>query len=64
MDADRITVTVGSAHVTVTRDGYVETGMPLHEFEKGGVETLRFDHEAGHLRIHGADGLDYEFRRP
>ncbi|MFB6219150.1 MAG: hypothetical protein ABEH77_08270 [Halobacteriaceae archaeon] len=60
----RVAVSVGSSRVAVTRDGRVETGMPLHGFEKAGVETLGFDHDAGRLRVQGADGLVYEFRRP
>ena len=64
VDDDRITASVGRAHVAVTRTGRVETGMPLHEFTKADVESLRFDHEAGRLEIRDEDGLTYEFRRP
>ena len=61
---DRITVQTGSAHVTVTRDGTVETGMPLHDFTTTGVEALYLDIEGGRLQIREDDGTDYEFRRP
>ncbi|NHN48346.1 hypothetical protein G9464_12160 [Halostella sp. JP-L12] len=58
-----VAVTVGSARLTVTRDGRVEAGMPLHEFEDGGVEALYVDHDGGRIRIEGGD-RSYEFRKP
>lgn len=63
VDDDVVTVRVGSSHVTVHRDGRVDTGMPQHGFEKADVSTLQFDHEAGVLRIEDDDER-YEFRRP
>jgi hypothetical protein len=64
VDTDRVAVSVGRSSVTVTREGRVETGMPLHGFRREDVDTLEFDHEAGTLRIRDGDGLVYEFRRP
>lgn len=66
-DEQRVTCEFPNAKLTVTRDGTVETGMPLHAFEREGVETLRFDHERGELTVVAtADGdrLEYAFRRP
>lgn len=63
-EADRITVQTGSAHVTVTRDGTVETGMPLHDFSATDVEALYLDVEGGRLQIRDDERGDYEFRRP
>jgi hypothetical protein len=61
---ERIDLSMGSAHVTVGRDGTVATGMALHSFELDAVERLHFDHEAGYLQVRGPNGLAYEFRRP
>jgi len=58
-----IEITVGSATFLVTRDGRVAAGMPLHDFEDGGVEALYFDHDAEAIRVEGGD-LSYEFRKP
>jgi len=54
----------GSATFTVTRDGGVDAGMPLHGFEKGDVRALHVDTDRGRIRVHGPDGLAYEFRVP
>jgi hypothetical protein len=64
VEDDRVTVSVGGASATVTRDGRVETGMPLHGFRLEETDVVEFDHDAGHLRVRGPDGLAYEFRRP
>ncbi|USZ69493.1 hypothetical protein NGM10_07095 [Halorussus salilacus] len=58
-----IAVTVGSARFSVTRDGRVEAGMPLHDFEDGGVEALYFDRAHDRIRVEGGE-VSYEFRRP
>ncbi|WP_137286438.1 hypothetical protein [Halorussus salinisoli] len=58
-----IEITVGSATFLVTKDGRVSAGMPLHDFEDGGVEALYFDHDADAIRVEGGD-LSYEFRKP
>lgn len=58
-----IEVTVGTARFSVTKDGRVSAGMPLHDFEDGGVEALYFDHERGAVRVEGGD-RSYEFRKP
>jgi len=58
-----IEVTVGSATLLVTKDGRVSAGMPLHDFEDGGVEALYFDHDREAIRVEGGD-LSYEFRKP
>jgi hypothetical protein len=54
----------GNAHVTVTREGDVDTGMPLHAFEREGVTALYVDTDRGRIRVYGPDGLAYEFRNP
>ncbi|MFC6864954.1 hypothetical protein ACFQGE_15985 [Halomicroarcula sp. GCM10025817] len=57
----------GRTQVTVTADGGVEAGMPLHAFH-GPADRLEFDHEGGELRVTHALGPDgtttYVFRRP
>jgi hypothetical protein len=58
-----IEITVGSATFLVTKDGRVSAGMPLHDFEEGGVEALYFDHDREAIRVEGGD-LSYEFRKP
>jgi hypothetical protein len=58
-----IEVTVGSATLLVTKDGRVTAGMPLHDFEDGGVDALYFDHDADAIRVEGGD-VSYEFRKP
>jgi hypothetical protein len=58
-----IEVTVGSATLLVTKDGRVAAGMPLHDFEEGGVEALYFDHDADAIRVESGD-RSYEFRKP
>ncbi|MFD1585569.1 hypothetical protein ACFR9U_01135 [Halorientalis brevis] len=64
---DRVICEFPNAKVVVTRDGTVETGMPLHAFERDGVETLLFDHDRGELTV-AIDGdggrLRYTFHRP
>lgn len=54
---------MGSAHVELTSDGGVRTGMPLHGFETDGDVELTFDHDRGRLHVRG-EGVDYTFRRP
>jgi len=60
---DWVRVDFGSAHVELTREGQVSTGMALHEFERTGVEYLVVDHDAGALTVE-ADDVSYTFRRP
>lgn len=67
---DRVTVEdgvaraeMGNAHVELTADGGVRTGMPLHGFEADGDVELAFDHERGRLHVRG-EGVEYTFRRP
>jgi hypothetical protein len=60
---NRLVLCAGSARFAVSRDGTVETGMPLHGFTASGVDTLRVDHEAGHVRVSTGD-VEYEFRVP
>ena len=59
----RARVDFGSAHVEIDRDGRVDTGMPLHEFESAAAVELVFDHDAGELIVRG-EGVEYTFRRP
>lgn len=64
-DGEALTVRTGSAHLTVTPDGTVTTGMPLHGFEATGVEAVFVDAEGGRIQISDDDrGVAYEFRRP
>jgi hypothetical protein len=63
VDDDGIRLDFGSAHVDISRDGAVSTGMPLHSFEFGGDVTLVVDHGAGSLTVE-AEQLRYTFRRP
>ncbi|WP_435348652.1 hypothetical protein [Haloarchaeobius sp. HRN-SO-5] len=58
-----VRIDFGSAHVEVTRDGHVSTGMPLHEFEQDSAVELVVDHDAGSLTVEG-DEVRYTFRRP
>lgn len=61
--AEGIEITVGSATFLVTKDGRVSAGMPLHDFEEGGVEALYFDHDHEAIRVESGDRA-YEFRKP
>jgi len=70
VDDDRLRIDFGSAHVEVSRDGSVKTGMPLHDFEREDAEfeqeddvEIVVDHDAGALTV-DADGVTYTFRRP
>lgn len=54
----------GRAHLTVTREGNVDTGMPLHTFQTDGVDALYVDTDRGRVRVYGPEGLSYEFRTP
>lgn len=54
----------GSATFTVTREGEIDAGMPLHGFAKGGVDALYVDADRGRIRVYGPGGLAYEFRVP
>lgn len=63
VDDDRIHIDFGSAHVDVTRDGAVETGMPLHDFAQEGTVEFVVDHDAGALTV-VSDTVRYTFRRP
>lgn len=61
--ADRIRIGFGSAHLTVTRDGTLRAGMPLHDFAHDDAAAVVLDHDAGTLAV-DADGVNYTFRRP
>ena len=63
VEDDRARVDFGSAHVEIGRDGHVDTGMALHDFESAAAVDLVFDHEAGELHVRG-EGVEYTFRRP
>ncbi|WP_266079701.1 hypothetical protein [Haladaptatus caseinilyticus] len=58
----RLIARMGVARFTITRDGHVTAGMPLHDFD-GRADSLVFDHRAGTIRIERA-GITYVFRRP
>jgi len=53
----------GVTHVTISADGRIETGMPLHEFA-GAPDQLVFDHDNGEIHVEIGDGVAYTFRRP
>lgn len=63
IEKNRIHIDFGSAHVEVTRDGTVRTGMPLHDFTHDDTAVIVLDHDAGTLTI-DADTVTYTFRRP
>jgi len=52
-----------STFVSVTPDGHVRTGMPLHGFDAS-AESLQFDHAAGELHVSAGEETDYTFRQP
>jgi hypothetical protein len=54
----------GDAQFTVTREGDVDTGMPLHAFEREGVDVLYVDADRDRIRVYGPEGVSYEFRSP
>lgn len=58
----RLISRMGVARFTVTRDGRVTAGMPLHDFD-GRADSLVFDHDVGAIRVERA-GSTYVFRRP
>lgn len=60
---DRIHIEFGSAHVEVTRDGTLKTGMSLHSFTHDNTTAVDVDHDAGTLTIE-TDAVNYTFRRP
>jgi hypothetical protein len=62
--SDEIRLASGRAAFTVTREGGVDAGMPLHGFEREGVEALYVDADRGRIRVYGPDELAYEFRNP
>ena len=60
---DLIRLDFGSAHVELSRDGTLQTGMPLHEFAHDDTAAVVVDHDAGTLTVE-ADTVSYTFRRP
>jgi hypothetical protein len=54
----------GDAQFTITREGDIDTGMPLHAFEQEGVDALYVDIERDRIRVYGPEGVSYEFRSP
>jgi translation initiation factor RLI1 len=63
IDEERIHLDFGSAHVEVSRDGTLSTGMPLHDFVHDDTAVIVVDHDAGTLAVE-ADTVSYTFRRP
>jgi hypothetical protein len=66
-DGERVTCEFANARLTVTADGTVEAGMPLHAFERQGVDSLVFHQERGEVVVEAGDDeahLRYTFRRP
>ena len=60
---DRIHIDFGSARVELSRDGTLQTGMPLHDFTHDDTVVVVVDHDAGTLTV-DADTVSYTFRRP
>jgi len=60
---DRIHIDFGSARVELSRNGTLQTGMPLHDFTHDDTVAVVVDHDAGTLTI-DADTVNYTFRRP
>lgn len=60
---DRIHIDFGSAHIQLSRDGTLRTGMPLHDFAHDDTVAVTIDHDAGTLTV-DADTVSYTFRRP
>lgn len=59
----RIVVDFGAAHIEISRDGSLETGMPLHDFAQSDISGFVLDHDAGTLTVNTGD-VNYTFRRP
>jgi hypothetical protein len=60
---ERIHIDFGSARVELSRDGTLQTGMPLHEFTHTDTVSVVVDHDAGTLTV-DAETVTYTFRRP
>jgi hypothetical protein len=60
---EEIRVDFGSAQVALTREGRVETGMPLHDFATADAVAIEFDHDAGEFHVRG-EHATYRFERP
>jgi hypothetical protein len=60
---DRISIDFGSARVELSRDGTLQTGMPLHDFRYDEAVAVVVDHHAGTITV-DADAVRYSFRRP
>jgi hypothetical protein len=60
---ERIHIDFDSARVELSRDGTLQTGMPLHEFTHKDAVAVVVDHDAGTLTV-DADTVSYTFRRP
>jgi len=58
---DRLVVTADAGEFTVTREGRIDAGMPLHSLSREAVSRLYVDRENGRIRLEG-DGMAYEFR--
>ena len=60
---DHIHIDFGSAQVELSRDGTLQTGMPLHDFAHDDTVAIVVDHDAGTLTV-DAESVTYTFRRP
>ena len=63
VETDRVRLSFDRAHLTVTRDGQFDAGMPLHEVSGETADTVTVDHTAGTVTLTG-DSFEYTFRRP
>lgn len=60
---DRIHIDFGSAHIELSQDGTLTTGMPLHDFAHDDTVAVVVGHDEGSLTVE-ADTVKYTFRRP
>lgn len=63
VETDSVRLSFDRAHLTVTREGRFDAGMPLHEVSGEAAETVTVDHTDGTVTLTG-DSLEYTFRRP
>jgi hypothetical protein len=60
---ERIHIDFDAARVEFSRDGTLQTGMPLHGFTHDDTVAVVVDTDAGSLTVE-AERLSYTFRRP
>jgi len=63
VETDSVRLSFDRAHLTITREGRFDAGMPLHEVSGETADTVTIDHTAGTVTLAG-DSFEYTFRRP